>query len=269
MCSFATTHVEKLHIHTGTLTTVNDTFAYWSLSQQNAFNQESAVLSYPTGDTLDLWIVNHHTASHQFKIEGTAVVSTAIMPGDSQLLQVPLISEGIFKIRATNSNAYYMGLAGIIHSYKKAVANYYWQLREHQGIYNDSLHNGNQFNINAFKPECFTINGINYPKTKTDSGVYITGNVGDTIYLHIVNNGLMSHSIHCHGYHMTILASNVHPDHIGRVKDSFPVEPGGYISLLLVPDKPGLYPVHDHNLVAVTGGGNYPGGMISFINIGP
>jgi hypothetical protein len=36
-----------------------------------------------------------------------------------------------------------------------------------------------------------------------------------------------------------------------------------------VPDKPGEYPIHDHNLVAVTGGGMYHAGMISTIVVTP
>ena len=40
------------------------------------------------------------------------------------------------------------------------------------------------------------------------------------------------------------------------------------MTLLLVPDQPGMYPVHNHNLVTVATGG-YPGGMITRLNIMP
>jgi len=39
--------------------------------------------------------------------------------------------------------------------------------------------------------------------------------------------------------------------------------------LRLVPDKEGQYPVHDHNLVAVSGNGLYPNGMFTLIEIQP
>jgi hypothetical protein len=35
----------------------------------------------------------------------------------------------------------------------------------------------------------------------------------------------------------------------------------------LVPDKPGRYPIHNHNLVTTTVGGNYPGGMMMHMHI--
>ena len=38
-------------------------------------------------------------------------------------------------------------------------------------------------------------------------------------------------------------------------KDTFPVFPGEAMTLLLVPDQPGMYPVHNHNLVTVATGG--------------
>jgi hypothetical protein len=55
----------------------------------------------------------------------------------------------------------------------------------------------------------------------------------------------------------------------GWWKDSFPVKVGDHVTILLVPDKEGMYPVHDHNLVANTNVGLYPGGMIAMLNIMP
>jgi hypothetical protein len=37
--------------------------------------------------------------------------------------------------------------------------------------------------------------------------------------------------------------------------------------LEMVPDKPGRYAVHDHNLVAVSGGGIHPNGMFLIMEI--
>ena len=73
---------------------------------------------------------------------------------------------------------------------------------------------------------------------------------------------------HFHGYHVTILETTVHQKIIGWEKDTFPIFPGEAMTLLLIPDQPGMYPVHNHNLVTVTTGG-YPGGMITRLNIMP
>ena len=39
--------------------------------------------------------------------------------------------------------------------------------------------------------------------------------------------------------------------------------------LQIVPDKEGEYPIHDHNLVAVTGNNIYPNGIFTSILISP
>jgi hypothetical protein len=39
--------------------------------------------------------------------------------------------------------------------------------------------------------------------------------------------------------------------------------------LRMIPDKTGKYAVHDHNLVAVTGGNTHPNGMFTIMQINP
>jgi FtsP/CotA-like multicopper oxidase with cupredoxin domain len=79
----------------------------------------------------------------------------------------------------------------------------------------------------------------------------------------------MAHSMHFHGYHVKILSSEKTPQMNGWIKDSFPVKTDDKVTILLVPDKDGMYPVHDHNLIATTNIGLYPGGMIVMLNIMP
>jgi len=45
------------------------------------------------------------------------------------------------------------------------------------------------------------------------------------------------------------------------MKDTFPVYSMETVVLELVPNQVGEYPVHDHNLVAVSGASMYPNGM--------
>ena len=63
------------------------------------------------------------------------------------------------------------------------------------------------------------------------------------------------------GYHLEIISSSENESHEGRSKDTFPIKSSQSMILELIPDKTGEYPVHDHNLVAVSGGGIYPNGM--------
>ncbi|MEZ4826701.1 MAG: multicopper oxidase domain-containing protein [Bacteroidia bacterium] len=134
-------------------------------------------------------------------------------------------------------------------------------------MWNFVLNTGGTVNCHDYEPDYFTVNGKSYPDLQADTTAIIKANVGQTIRLVISNTGLHKHSIHFHGYHLEILYSTKFPAHVGRVKDSFPIDPYESLILELTPEKPGTFPVHDHNLVAVTGAGEYPNGMIGFITI--
>ncbi|MFT5183641.1 MAG: hypothetical protein ACI84C_000767, partial [Flavobacteriales bacterium] len=70
-----------------------------------------------------------------------------------------------------------------------------------------------------------------------------------------------------HGYHAEIIESTKFPSHVGRNKDTFAIYSMEIVVVELVPFQTGEYPVHDHNLVAVSGGNVYPNGMFLTIRI--
>ena len=133
----------------------------------------------------------------------------------------------------------------------------------------DSIANGLTTTLpNYFKPEVFTINNLYFPNTVADTLGAVTGHVNDSIIISVVNSGQMVSPFHFHGYHVKIIDVKIHQAILGWEKDTFPVFPGEAMTLLLVPDQPGMYPVHNHNLVTVATGG-YPGGMVTRLNIMP
>jgi FtsP/CotA-like multicopper oxidase with cupredoxin domain len=83
----------------------------------------------------------------------------------------------------------------------------------------------------------------------------------------MTNAGMMYHFPHFHGYHVKIIEATYHKRYIGWMKDSYGMAPGESITVELVPDKPGMFPMHNHNLVTTTIGGNYPGGMMMHMHI--
>jgi FtsP/CotA-like multicopper oxidase with cupredoxin domain len=111
------------------------------------------------------------------------------------------------------------------------------------------------------------VNGRSYPNVESDSTSKIMGMVGDTIQIQVANTGQAVHSIHFHGYHFRVLYSSKSAVHHDWIKDTMPMHPMHTMILELVPDKPGMYPVHDHNLISVTGGGIYPYGLMLMIDI--
>lgn len=215
------------------------------------------------GDSLLLKIINNDTVTHGFNVKGYAGINNTILPGDSvDLIMVFNTPSVHIYYDSYNYPLFrYMGLAGMIVVNNNVAKSFFWNLKDHQKLFNDSIGEGNTVSLTDYYPDYFTINGNSNPHINEDSAVRVSGNVGDTLYIYMVNTGQSVHSIHFHGYHSQIIYSSKFPSHVGRSKDTFAVYSMESVILEMIPDKTGEYPVHDHNLVAVSGGHIYPNGM--------
>lgn len=89
----------------------------------------------------------------------------------------------------------------------------------------------------------FTINGKAFPATKP-----ITAKVGETILVHYFNEGLQAHPMHLHGPVQTVIAKDGHPLPAPYEADTILVGPGERYSVLITPNRPGLWAWHCHIL---------------------
>lgn len=247
------------------MTTVDaNTFTYYAFNATPTFNQTNARIQIAPGDSLYISVVNTDVIEHGFNITNTVGYGTTIPAGDTVTIPTLFSDFGahIFYDSLNYPTFRYMGLGGMIVVDATNYSSFYWNIKTHLGIWNDSLENGYTVDWSTYYPDYYTINGNSNPDINADADAKVVGNVGDTIRIYIANTGQSIHSLHFHGYHLTILNADIHQAHVGRSKDTFPIKSMEVLILELVPDKPGEYPVHDHNLVAVTGGGMYPNGMV-------
>lgn len=235
------------------------------------FTQNNPFISLNSGDSLILWVVNKDNNAHEFEIRGITQSIQSIPANDSILLELKLNNAGAYMYRdpLNAPNNSYFGLSGLIIVKDHNHSSFVWELREHDSLFNVAISQGNSVNWANYNPKYFTINGYSNPNINSDPTARITGNVGDTIYIYIANCARSIHSLHFHGYHAEIIQSSAFPSHVGRSKDTFPVESQEVMVLRLVPDKEGEYPVHDHNLVAISGNNIYPNGMFLTMLISP
>ena len=266
------TNVEKsLYIISDSIQTVDsNSVPYLSFNDSDTFTKESPIISINSGDTLKLWVYNLDSIIHNFAVLDFS--DTFIIPaGDSVYLEQVFMDEGLYIYHdpLNYPKNTYLGLAGMIVVNDLDVQNFYWNIKEHNAQWNFDLVNNFDVDWPNYDPKYFTINGNSNPYINADSLARIVGSVGDTLYLNIVNTGLSIHSIHLHGYHAEIMYSSAHSNHIGRSKDTFPIYPTETLVLKIEPHQPGEYPIHDHNLVAITGNNIYPNGMFSTILITP
>lgn len=270
--SFAVTVNEKIYILSDSLQTVdNAKFPYITFNLTNSYSQDNPVLELDQGDSLDLWVVNFDSITHEFMISVYTTTLVSIPAGDSALVGYKFNNEGVYiyhdPLNAPTNQ--YLGLAGMLVVKNHNHDSFYWNIKEHKSDWNPILTNNGSVTWTDYYPNYFTINGKSNPDINNDPTARIIGNIGDTLILNIANTGQSIHSLHFHGYHAVVLFSSKSALDVGREKDTFPIYPQETLILRIIPDKEGEYPVHDHNLVAVTGNNYYPNGMFTTILISP
>lgn len=256
---------ETLYINSGIYVAVDSAqFDYCAFNDSPVFSPDNKRIIIQAGDDLELTVINADSVSHGFAIKGKTPAVT-ILPGDTAVVTASFsaVDQAFIYYDPTDyPRMTALGLAGIIHVHDGTPASaFYWNLKEYKKDW-AALHR-QQLSVDwtEYYPDYFTVNGRSNPHINGDPAARVTGNVGETIHIVVANTGQSSHSLHFHGYHSEIIYSSAHPNHTGRSKDTFPVESLEVLILEMIPDKTGEYPVHDHNLVAVSAGGIYPNGM--------
>jgi hypothetical protein len=242
--------------------------AFKAFNSNATFANRNVQLSAGIGDTIFLEVINTDSVQHGFDVKGLTGVRDTVAAYDTINVVVSSASLGtfIYYDHINNEGEAYLGLSGIFAVGVNANT-FYWNLKDHELAVNDSVMTGGTVDWMTYYPDYFTINGTSNPNVNLDTTARVEGAIGDTILIFMANTGRAEHSIHFHGYHLEILYSSDHSNYVGRLKDTFPMKKmTGYV-LQLVPDQVGEYPVHDHNLLAVTGGGLYPFGMFLTILI--
>lgn len=269
---YATVHSHELWINNGISNIVDDPeIPYMVFNSSSDFEINNTVLSVNIGDTIAFTIHNNDTLTHGFNIKNITLDGGPyiIAPGDFIEVEVAFEDYGAFIYYDDFNYPHYksLGAAGIIMVSNTSYPVFYWNMKEHDKAWNENVTAGVLDPISEYDPLYFTINGLNNPETQDDPVSKIVGNVNDTLIVCMTNTGQMTHSIHLHGYHATVKYSSSNPNHVNREKDTFPIAAMETLILYIVPDKPGIYPVHDHNLVATSGNGIYANGMFQIIVI--
>jgi len=268
----ARTISKTLYINKGTFRTVkNTTFPVLAFNETNVFNPKNAVIQLNTEDSLQLSIINNDTTAHGFAIKGIGSINAIIFPTDTVTLTLRFPNEQVYiYYDPTAQPKYsYIGLAGMICiSNRVNIKKFHWQLQAHDSIFNYDLDRGRPVIWANYEPNYFTINGLSHPDLQKDTTAVVKASVGDTVHIFIANTGQSTHSIHFHGFHCKILHSTFDNRQHNRIKDTFPINSMQSLVLELVPDKTGQYSVHDHNLVAVSGGNTHPNGMFLIMDMG-
>jgi len=228
---------------------------------------QNAFLELAVNETLTLSIVNYDSSAHQISWQDQQG-AVWVNPGQTITLSRVFGSFGTYALVGTDFMAQHLGASCTILVGMASQHRYIWNLWEMQGPLSAQLATGQATSFpTIYRPNVFTINGLDYPLNMNDTLGNIMNMLGDSIYISVINRGSMPHSLHFHGYHIQIVQSLLSAQMIGWKKDSVPVLVGDVMLFLLIPDQTGVYPVHDHILTANTTAGGYTGGMMTMIEI--
>ena len=242
-----------------------NTSADWS-EQNHIFEREAGIAS-------NLVIVNADTTSHVWALLMSGTEGITIEPGDSAVVDLPALPMGTYRLGLIDGEGSGLGAQSMLQVGLQSdgdPALFHWNLCDWETQQMASWSSGTEPDpTEAYVPNYFSINEQTYPTTLEDPNALVSVALGDTCWIAIANHGQMDHILHFHGFHVEVLTSNLQPTRIGWSKDTVPVKKGEGMTVQLVANQAGIYPVHDHNLIAVTNAGFYPGGMITQIIVDP
>ena len=265
---------KNIFINRGIFTTVkNTTFPYFAFNSTTTFTSLNTVITVLKNDTLIINVTNNDTIKHGFKIKNYAGPSYTINPAANITTTIITTQRSIFIYydHLNYPRNEYMGLAGIISVKDKASDKvYFWNLKDHLTSYSQQLAiTGSTVNWLNYYPDYFTINGKSFPDLQADPTAKILNQKNDTIYIYIANTGQSMHSLHFHGFHLKSVYVDCKKLQQNWIKDTWGLFSMDATVLRMIPDKTGKYSVHDHNLVAVSGGNTHPNGMFTIMQINP
>lgn len=240
-------------------------------------------LSADEGDTVNVTVINNHTLSHNFVIQGITTDTTAIPAGQTRGYSFTASTAGTYLYSDTLNNNINreMGMYGVLTVAAAGGANQTWTggpafdfqrtwvvSEMDKPRWNEVAGAGGTVNTSVYKPNYFLINGRGGFDGMHATDTTIDGTVGQTALVRIVNAGQFSHSLHFHGNHFQVLTVNgVRQSPPYRELDVINIPPKGTADVLYYLNQPGEYPMHVHTAQMETANGVYLNGAVTMINM--
>lgn len=241
------------------------------LATSPEWTDQNSVLTAAAAEPWSLVVVNLDSIAHDFTVHVTGVESVPLAPSDTANLTIPAQDQGTYRYGLTDGQGVALGAQGMLRVGLEDAGFplFYWNLCDWETETMEGWVAGEGPFEGPYVPNYFSINERVFPNTLDDSNALVSTAIGDTSWISIANHGSMDHVLHFHGFHVTVVTSNAQPERVGWSKDTVPIKRGEGMTVQLVANQPGIYPVHDHNLIAVTNAGFYPGGMLTQIHVMP
>ena len=245
------------------------------------------VLRATEGDDLSITLDNtdgemphtlhFHGVSKSWKDDGVpSTTGITVMPGEKHTYEIGADVPGthLYHCHFNTPMHMDMGMYGILRidpeGYEEADVEQFMTLKDWDTRLSRSYGGEDAtYDIQNRRPDAFTINGRVAPYTfNPDHGSPVVVSEGDTVRLHLVNAGFMSHPMHTHNHRFRTVEKDgaEYPEVLQLPEDVVNVAPAERYTVEFEADAdPGIYPIHCHKVDHVRNGGSYPGGMLTAV----
>jgi len=199
-----------------------------------------------------------------------------VKPGEKHTYEIPANVPGthLYHCHYQTQRHIDMGMYGIFRvdpkGYEEADQELFMTLKDWDSDLNKQMAGMDaSYSPRERNPDVFTINGKSAPRTlHPEDGSPVIVSQGDTVRVHLTNNGYMSHPMHTHNHRFRVVekdGSQV-PEAAQYEQDVINVAPAERKTIEFDADAdPGIYLMHCHKVSHAMNGNTYPGGMVGGI----
>jgi len=221
--------------------------------------------------------IHFHGVSKTWENDGVPTTTgITVNPGEKHTYQIPANVPGthVYHCHFQTQRHIDMGMYGIFRvdpkGYEEADKEHFltfkdWDSRLPRQMAGEDAN----YNPRNRRPDVFTVNGKSAPRTlHPEKGSPIIVEEGDTVRLHLVNGGYMSHPMHIHNHRFQVIEKDggAIPEAARHDEDITNIAPAERHTIEFTADAdPGVYLLHCHKVNHVMNGRSYPGGMLGGI----
>lgn len=221
--------------------------------------------------------LHFHGARKRWENDGVPTTTgITVTPGEKHTYTIPANVPGthLYHCHYQTHRHIDMGMYGIFRvdpkGYEPADKEYFFTIKDWDSRLSRQFAGQDvEYDSRQRTPDVFTINGKSLPRTlHPEDGSPIIVDHGDTVRLHMVNAGYMSHPMHTHNHRFRLVEKDGGrvPETAQYEQDVTNIAPAERHTIEFEADAdPGIYLMHCHKVDHAMNGTVYPGGMVDAI----
>ncbi|WP_324664354.1 multicopper oxidase domain-containing protein [Haloarcula sediminis] len=220
--------------------------------------------------------IHFHGVQKTWKNDGVPTTTgIEVPPGEKHTYEIPANVPGthLYHCHFQTQRHIDMGMYGIYRvdpeGYEPADREYFLTIKDWDSRIPKKWAGETDFSYDTTSrnPDVFTVNGKSAPRTlHPEKGSPLIVEKGDTVRVHLVNGGYMSHPMHIHNHRFQRVEKDggTIPQAARHEMDVTNIAPAERHTIEFTADAdPGIYLMHCHKVNHVMNGSFYPGGMLT------